>query len=159
MKTVGSLKEMQEVSAEWQRAGHTVALVPTMGFLHDGHLSLIRLARAKCDVLVVSVFVNPSQFGPNEDLTDYPRDIEQDKSLCRKEGVDVLFSPPASDIYAEDHSTWVEETDLAGGLCGASRPTHFRGVTTVVAKLFNIVRPALAVFGEKDAQQLRISLP
>jgi pantoate--beta-alanine ligase len=156
MKTVGSLKEMQEVSAEWHRAGHTIALVPTMGFLHEGHLSLIRLARTKCDILVVSIFVNPSQFGPNEDLADYPQAIERDTSLCSKEGVDVLFCPLASDIYAEDHSTWVEEIDLSGGLCGASRPTHFRGVTTVVAKLFNIVRPGIAVFGEKDAQQLRV---
>jgi len=127
-----------------------------MGYLHEGHLSLVRTARSRCDFLVVSIFVNPAQFGPNEDLAKYPRDMERDSLLCRQEGVDLLFCPPANSMYAPDHSTCVSEDALSAGLCGASRPTHFRGVTTVVAKLFNIVQPDLAVFGQKDAQQTRI---
>ena len=156
MKTIDSLTEMQDMSAQWQRSGRTVALVPTMGSLHDGHISLVRLARARCDILVVSIFINPAQFGPAEDLANYPRRIDQDRSLCDREGVDVLFCPRADQVYSPNHSVWVEETDLSEGLCGTSRPTHFRGVATVVAKLFNIVLPTVAVFGKKDIQQLRI---
>jgi pantoate--beta-alanine ligase len=147
---------MQQRALELKRQGRVIGFVPTMGFLHEGHLSLMRLARKRCDILVVSIFVNPSQFGPNEDLDAYPRDIERDEDLCREEGVDLVFYPEPTDMYAADASVWVDEDTLSGVLCGAARPGHFRGVCTVVAKLFNLVQPDLAVFGEKDAQQLRI---
>ncbi len=139
-----------------KRANRTIALVPTMGYLHEGHLSLIRAGRAEADELVVSIFVNPTQFGQNEDLDRYPRDFERDEALCRQEKVDVVFYPSVSEMYAPDHSVYVTEDSLARGLCGASRPGHFRGVLTIVAKLFNLTLPDVAVFGEKDAQQLRI---
>lgn len=147
---------MQCRALELKRAGRTIGFVPTMGFLHEGHLSLMRLARKRCDVLVVSIFVNPTQFGPNEDLEAYPRDFERDEMLCEKEGVDLIFYPESASMYAADASVWVDEKELSMGLCGAARPGHFRGVCTVVAKLFNLVQPDLAVFGEKDAQQVRI---
>jgi pantoate--beta-alanine ligase len=127
-----------------------------MGYLHEGHRSLVRAARAQCDFLVVSIFVNPTQFAPSEDLEQYPRDMDRDSLLCRQEDVDLLFCPPAESMYAPDHSTHVSEEALSTGLCGTSRPTHFRGVTTVVAKLFNIVQPDMAVFGQKDGQQARV---
>ena len=141
---------------EARAAGARVGLVPTMGALHAGHLSLIAKANAAADCVVVSVFVNPAQFGPDEDLDCYPRDLARDCELCRGEGVDVVYAPAAEDVYARDHSVYVEETVLSRVLCGRSRPGHFRGVTTVVAKLFNLVTPDLAVFGQKDAQQVRI---
>jgi len=144
---------MQTISRGLREGGRKVGFVPTMGYLHDGHLSLIRLARGMCDTLVVSVFVNPTQFGPSEDFARYPRDLERDKRLCESEGTDILFAPETSDMYPEDFSTYVVEEKLSLPLCGRSRPTHFRGVTTVVAKLFNIVQPTFAVFGQKDAQQ------
>jgi pantoate--beta-alanine ligase len=147
---------MQHLALELKRAGKTIGFVPTMGFLHAGHLSLMQLARKRCDVLVVSIFVNPTQFGPNEDLDAYPRDFERDESLCAQEGVDLIFYPTPGSMYSADSSVWVDEESLSGVLCGASRPGHFRGVCTVVAKLFNLVQPDLAVFGEKDAQQLRV---
>ena len=147
---------MQARALELKRAGRVVGFVPTMGFLHEGHLSLMRIARGRCDVLVASIFVNPIQFGPNEDLDAYPRDFERDEALCGQEGVDIVFYPEPANMYAADASVWVDEESLSGVLCGASRPGHFRGVCTVVAKLFNLVQPDLAVFGEKDAQQLRI---
>ena len=147
---------MQRQALEWKRAGKTIGFVPTMGYLHEGHLSLMRLARARCDILVASIFVNPAQFGPNEDLDAYPRDFERDEALCKKESVDVVFYPEAKGMYADDASVWVDEDRLSGVLCGSSRPGHFRGVCTVVAKLFNLVQPDIALFGEKDAQQLRI---
>ena len=156
MDIIRNPEAMQSRSLELKRQGRTIGFVPTMGFLHEGHLSLMRLAAESCDVLVVSIFVNPAQFGPNEDLEAYPRDFERDEALCRQEGVDILFYPPAESMYAVDASVWVDEELLSRGLCGASRPGHFRGVCTVVAKLFNLVLPDLAVFGEKDAQQLRI---
>jgi len=130
--------------------------VPTMGFLHEGHLSLMRIARKRADVLVGSIFVNPTQFGPNEDLNAYPRDLERDEKCCRKAGVDILFYPLAENMYAADASVWVDEEVLTGVLCGAARPGHFRGVCTVVAKLLNLVLPDFMVLGEKDAQQLRV---
>ncbi len=133
-----------------------IGFVPTMGFLHEGHVSLMRIAREQCDVLVVSIFVNPTQFGPNEDLDAYPRDFERDEALCENAGVDMVFYPEPGNMYASDASVWVDEESLSGVLCGSLRPGHFRGVCTVVAKLFNLVQPDLAVFGEKDAQQLRI---
>ena len=156
MEIIKTAEEMQQRALELKRAGRVVGLVPTMGYLHEGHLSLMRLARKQCDVLVVSIFVNPAQFGPNEDLEAYPRDFERDEALCAQEGVDLLFYPETENMYAGDASVRVDEDALSGVLCGASRPGHFRGVCTVVAKLFNLVQPDLAVFGEKDAQQLRI---
>lgn len=134
--------------------GRRVGFVPTMGFLHEGHASLMRLARPRCDVLVVSVFVNPLQFGPGEDLDRYPRDPEGDTSLCAAAGVDILFMPPS--LYAPGHATTVAVAGLTTGLCGAARPGHFDGVTTVVARLFGLLLPDLAVFGEKDYQQLAV---
>jgi pantoate--beta-alanine ligase len=156
MKVIESVADMQQEALALKRAGKRIGFVPTMGYLHEGHLSLIRLAHEQADVAVVSVFVNPTQFGPKEDFGKYPRDIERDKQLCRLEKTDVFFAPPAAEMYAADHSVYITDEKLAAGLCGASRPGHFRGVDTVVAKLFNIVQPDVAVFGEKDAQQLRI---
>lgn len=156
MKTITSIAEMVEASRIWRAAGKKIAFVPTMGFLHEGHLSLIRAARQVGDIVVVSIFVNPSQFGPSEDFEAYPRDLDRDLQLCRKEGADVVFSPPPEEIYPEGFSTWVEEMELSRGLCGAARPGHFRGVTTVVLKLFSIVSPDLAFFGRKDYQQFKV---
>ncbi len=127
-----------------------------MGYLHEGHLSLVKLARERCDKVVLSIFVNPTQFLPGEDMDTYPRDFERDQALCQKAGVDVIFLPPVSELYAIDHSVMVDETRLSVGLCGVSRPGHFRGVVTIVAKLFNIIQADVAVFGQKDAQQVRI---
>jgi len=146
---------MYKLSESARKEGKIIGFVPTMGYLHEGHLSLIRTARKRCDLLVVSIFVNPTQFGPNEDLNSYPRDFERDSKLCEKEGVDVIFAPSAEEMYPDGYSTWVEvKGPVTEVLCGAFRPGHFRGVTTVVAKLFNIVQPHFAVFGQKDAQQL-----
>ncbi|MCS6770673.1 MAG: pantoate--beta-alanine ligase [Kiritimatiellae bacterium] len=156
MKLIHQPAEMQTWALAQRQAGVSVGFVPTMGYLHEGHLSLVRLARARADVTVVSIFVNPTQFGPNEDFDSYPRDLERDERLCREAGVDVVFAPAAEDMYAVDASVSVTESRLASGLCGASRPGHFTGVCTVVAKLFNLVQPSVAVFGEKDAQQLRV---
>jgi len=147
---------MQKTSRSLQRRGKTIAFVPTMGFLHEGHLSLMRAARPRAQVLVVSIFVNPAQFGPREDYSRYPRDLKRDLALCREAGADIVFAPAAAAMYPEGYSTYVEETRLSQGLCGARRPGHFRGVATVVLKLFNIVRPDLAVFGIKDYQQARV---
>jgi pantoate--beta-alanine ligase len=156
MDIVRTPEEMQKRALSFKREGRVIGFVPTMGYLHEGYLSLMRTARQQCDVLVVSIFVNPTQFGPNEDLKAYPRDFERDEMLCRQEGVDLIFYPEPGDMYSADSSVWIDEEALAGNLCGAARPGHFRGVCTVVAKLFNLVQPDLAVFGEKDAQQLRI---
>lgn len=142
---------MQSFALRCKRQGMRVGLVPTMGALHAGHLELVRRARRLADVVVVSAYVNPTQFGPREDFAAYPRTLAQDAAACRGLGTDVLFAPRS--LYANDHSTWVEETHFSAGRCGASRPGHFRGVTTVVAKLFNLVLPDVAVFGQKDAQQ------
>jgi len=149
-------EDMLAWSREQRSAGKKICLVPTMGSLHEGHLSLIRIAHKKSDRVIVSLFVNPTQFGPREDLEKYPRDEARDRSLCEKEGADVLFIPDASAMYPEGYSVSVVEESISKGLCGVSRPVHFRGVVTVVAKLFNIVDPDFAVFGEKDAQQLRV---
>ena len=148
--------EMQGLARQFHAAGQRVAFVPTMGSLHDGHMSLVRKAREAADLVVVSIFVNPAQFGPEEDYRSYPRDLPRDSRLCADAGVDVLFCPDADAMYAVDSSVYVEETQLSAGLCGACRPGHFRGVATVVAKLFNIVQPDVAVFGQKDAQQVRV---
>jgi len=156
MEIIRTPEAMQQRAQDLKRAGRVIGLVPTMGFLHEGHLSLMQLARERCDVLVASIFVNPTQFGPNEDLDAYPRDFARDEALCEQAGVDLIFYPEPKTMYADGASVWVNEALLSDGLCGASRPDHFRGVCTVVAKLFNLVQPDLAVFGEKDAQQLRI---
>lgn len=144
---------MQDCARQWRREGKRIGFVPTMGFLHEGHLSLVRLARKETEITVVSIFVNPTQFAPNEDLAEYPRGFLRDERLCRTEGVDCVFCPTPEEMYAPDFSTWVEEKALSKSLCGRARPTHFRGVTTVVTKLFNAVLPDVAVFGRKDVQQ------
>ena len=156
MEVIRSPEEMQQKALALKRAGKTISCVPTMGFLHQGHLSLIRSARSAADLLVVTIFVNPAQFGPDEDFGSYPRDMARDLRLCEEEGVDIVFAPGTSDIYPEGYSTYIEETDLSQGLCGATRPGHFRGVATVVVKLFNIVQPDIAFFGGKDYQQSRV---
>lgn len=150
---VTRLEDMQRLSLEYKRRGKTVGFVPTMGYLHEGHTSLINIARKHADIVVVSIFVNPIQFGPSEDYDRYPRDIERDKEILEKMGVDIMFYPSVDDLYPEGFTTYVEVKGLSDKLCGRYRPGHFRGVTTVVAKLFNIVIPDIAVFGEKDAQQ------
>jgi pantoate--beta-alanine ligase len=154
MKVIQPVPAMQRQSALFVRSGKKIGLVPTMGALHAGHLELIRWARSECDRVVVSIYVNPTQFGPKEDLARYPRPRRDDLALCRKAGVDFVFAP--TELYLPDHSTFVEETDRAAGREGASRPGHFRGVATVVLKLFHLVRPTLAYFGQKDAQQLEV---
>lgn len=156
MEIIQSPEAMQRRALELRRTGSSIGFVPTMGFLHEGHLSLMHLVRPRCDVLVVSIFVNPTQFSPSEDLDAYPRDFDRDNALCEQAGVDIVFYPESATMYVNDASVWVDEGVLSNGLCGASRSGHFRGVCTVVAKLFNIVQPDKAVFGEKDAQQLRI---
>lgn len=156
METFHNPAELHAWCAAEKRLGRAIGLVPTMGCLHQGHLSLIRLAKERCDRVVVSVFVNPTQFAPNEDYDAYPRREQDDLALCQAEGADAVFLPRPADLYAQDHSAWVEETLLAKTLEGAQRPTHFRGVCTVVAKLFNIVQPDLAVFGQKDFQQVAV---
>jgi pantoate--beta-alanine ligase len=156
MRIVRTVEEMKAVSREHRARGERIGLVPTMGSLHEGHLSLVRECRAKADVTVVSIFVNPAQFGPGEDLASYPRDLERDAALLEKEGVDYLFNPEPSGMYPKGFRTFVEVGDLQDRLCGRSRPGHFRGVSTVVLKLFNIVRPDVAFFGWKDAQQVII---
>ena len=156
-KVIHAIPELQAWSLEMKKAGKTVGLVPTMGFLHDGHMSLIDTARKNgADVIAVSIFVNPTQFGPNEDFDRYPRDFERDKALCESKDVDVIFAPAVSDMYAGDLTCYVQEEKISKGLCGITRPIHFRGVTTVVAKLFNAALPDIAVFGRKDAQQAAV---
>jgi len=153
MRIVESPHDMQRICESLRLAKETIGFVPTMGAFHDGHVSLIRAARESCSQVVVSLFVNPTQFGPGEDLTKYPRMSEQDASLAEKAGVDFLFAPTEEMMYPKGYVTFVEVERLTKVLCGAFRPTHFRGVTTVVAKLFNIVKPHKAFFGQKDAQQ------
>jgi pantoate--beta-alanine ligase len=155
MKIVGSPDEMQRIAEAARRNAERIALVPTMGYLHQGHIALMREGRRRADLLAVSIFVNPTQFGPGEDFARYPRDFERDCGMMRAVPVDIVFAPEASSVYPPGSQTWVEVTELTKGLCGRSRPGHFRGVTTVVAKLFNIVKPHVALFGEKDFQQLR----
>jgi pantoate--beta-alanine ligase len=147
---------MQQAALALRAQSKRIGCVPTMGFLHAGHLSLVKLARERSDVVILTLFVNPTQFGPKEDLAKYPRNFERDAALCREAGVDILFAPETAEMYAADASIYVAEEKLSRGLCGASRPGHFRGVCTVVAKLFNLCLPHVAVFGEKDAQQFRI---
>lgn len=156
MELIKTIKEMQRFSKNAARQGKKIGVVPTMGYLHDGHASLIRQARKLSDVVIVTIFVNPTQFGPNEDLDKYPRDFERDWMLCEQNGADAIFAPAPAEMYCPDSSTWVTEEKLSRGLCGKSRPVHFRGVTTVVTKLLNATLPDVAVFGQKDAQQAMI---
>lgn len=156
MELTGSIEEVRSQVKSWRKQGLSVGLVPTMGYLHEGHKSLIDRAVAENDKVVVSDFVNPIQFGVNEDLSTYPRDIETDKKLCEAAGADLIFHPAPEEMYAPDFSTFVETEGVSAGLCGKTRPTHFRGVCTVVSKLFHIVMPDKAYFGEKDAQQLAV---
>lgn len=153
MKIIGSPMQMQAVSRDIRRKGESIGFIPTMGALHDGHLSLIRKARSENNTVVVSIFVNPTQFSPKEDLKRYPRVIKKDSLLCEKEGVDFIFYPLVKQMYPEGYCSYVTVEGLSGLLCGKSRPGHFRGVATIVAKLFNIVCPDNAYFGQKDAQQ------
>ncbi len=156
MQVIERIKEMQEVSSKLRQEGKSIGFVPTMGALHEGHLSLVRMARKDNDIVVVSVFVNPTQFGPNEDFEKYPRDFEGDRKKLEKENVDIVFYPHADEMYPPNYKTYVEVEDITTRLCGAFRPGHFRGVTTVVTKLFNIVKPARAYFGKKDYQQYKV---
>ncbi|MCD6489754.1 MAG: pantoate--beta-alanine ligase [Thermodesulfobacterium sp.] len=156
MEVIKKIYKMKEISKNWRKGGLKIAFVPTMGFLHKAHLSLVRKAKELGDKTVVSIFVNPLQFGPQEDYREYPRDTERDLELLKNEGVDAVFIPEPEEMYPPDFQTYVEVTKLTTGLCGAFRPGHFKGVTTVVLKLFNIVNPDIAVFGEKDYQQLQV---
>ncbi len=156
MKICRSIKEIRESVSSEKKAGKSIGLVPTMGALHEGHLSLIRKAKSHSDVVVVSVFVNPTQFGPNEDFNSYPRQLNEDAEICEKEGVDYIFAPDASEMYSNERYIRFEIDELTNELCGKSRPGHFQGVLQVVSKLFNIVKPDLAVFGQKDIQQFII---
>jgi pantoate--beta-alanine ligase len=162
MRIVTTVSAMQRMALGWRREGKTVGFVPTMGYLHEGHLSLIKKARQIVKpegIVVASIFVNPAQFGPNEDLANYPRDLQRDKDMCKGATVDVLFVPDSEQMYPltnSTYSTWVVEEMVSKGMEGASRPNHFRGVTTIVAKLFNVVLPEVAVLGAKDFQQAAV---
>ena len=155
MQVVSTVKEVRDIVAEWRKEGKTVGFVPTMGYLHEGHGSLISKAVEQNDKAVVSIFVNPMQFGPTEDLESYPRDLEKDSKFCESLGADLIFHPEPKDMYHDPHA-YVSIDTLSDTLCGKTRPIHFKGVCTVVSKLFNIVAPDRAYFGQKDAQQLAI---
>jgi len=154
MKIISSIREMQVFSESARNSGQKISFVPTMGYFHDGHLSLMREGRQRADCLAISIYVNPTQFGPSEDFEKYPRDFERDKGLAEGVGVDVIFYPEDKEMYPEHYQTYVNVDNVTQNLCGMSRPGHFRGVTTVCAKLFNIVKPHSAIFGKKDFQQL-----
>jgi len=156
MRIIRKISIMQKLADKLRDEGKSIGFVPTMGALHEGHLSLIQRARRENDILVMSIFVNPTQFGPGEDYRRYPRPFEKDRRLAQREGVDIIFYPSVSQMYGEEYSTYVEVEGLSKVLCGMSRPGHFRGVASVVCKLFNIVKPHVAYFGQKDYQQLRI---
>jgi len=156
MKVVRKISMMQKVSDKLRKEGKSIGFVPTMGALHQGHLSLMEKAKKENDILIISIFVNPTQFGPGEDYRSYPRPFEKDRSLAQREGVDIIFYPTVAEMYRKEYSTNVEVEKLSRGLCGSFRPGHFRGVASVVCKLFNIVKPHVAYFGQKDYQQLRI---
>ena len=156
MLIYGQIEQVREAVKAWKKEGKSVGFVPTMGYLHEGHKSLIDAARRENDKVVVSIFVNPMQFGPTEDLATYPRDLDHDAALCESAGVDLIFHPEAEEMYEKDFCSFVDMTGLTEGLCGKTRPIHFRGVCTVVNKLFNIVTPDHAYFGQKDGQQLAV---
>lgn len=153
MRIVRAIKQMVQISKGIRLNKHRIGFVPTMGALHEGHLSLIRQARKENDFVVVSIFVNPTQFGPKEDFTKYPRDLNSDAKMCKNEGVDLIFAPSAKDMFPDNYKTYVEVKHLSDVLCGKYRAGHFKGVATVVSKLFNIIQPDIAYFGQKDAQQ------
>lgn len=156
MQIAYKILETRKIIKNWEKEGLSIGLVPTMGYLHQGHESLIKKARKENDRVIVSIFINPIQFGPNEDLDSYPRNIEKDTQICKRLGVDLVFNPESLEMYTNDFYTFVDINTLSDNLCGKSRPTHFRGVCTVVNKLFNILSPTKAYFGQKDAQQLAI---
>jgi len=156
MRVFASIDEVHASCRELKRQGRRLGLVPTMGALHQGHLTLVRAARSSCDVVVVSIFINPLQFGPKEDFSHYPRDLERDRQVLEPEGVDIVFAPTAEEMYPSGSATYIVVERLSEKLCGRSRPGHFRGVTTIVAKLFHIVEPDVAFFGQKDAAQSAI---
>jgi len=156
VRVIQTTEELQRQANEWRAAGLTIGLVPTMGFFHDGHLALMREARKQCDRVITTLFVNPMQFGPNEDLDAYPRNLDRDREMAEGEGVDLLFCPSQTEMYGENFQTKVSLAKISQGLCGADRPGHFDGVATIVAKLFNLARPHIAVFGQKDFQQLAL---
>ncbi|MBL4576689.1 MAG: pantoate--beta-alanine ligase [Opitutaceae bacterium] len=156
MRRIDTISKMQTYSRNTQGKGKSIGFVPTMGYLHKGHLSLIKKAKEEADVVVVSIFLNPKQFGPNEDLANYPKDLEKDLKLCRSAGADIVFVPSEEEIYPAGFSTEISENRLSEGLCGISRPVHFKGVLTILAKLFHIVLPTVTVFGQKDAQQVAV---
>ncbi|MDD4372001.1 MAG: pantoate--beta-alanine ligase [Anaerostipes sp.] len=156
MKVVETVNEVRNQVAQWKQQGLRVGLVPTMGYLHEGHQSLMKCAKRENDKVVVSIFVNPMQFGPSEDLADYPRDLERDMEKCEEVDVDLIFHPEPSEMYEDDFCSFVDMSGLTEGLCGKTRPVHFRGVCTVVNKLFHIVTPDNAYFGQKDGQQLAV---
>ena len=153
MKSITSVREMQDIVLDLRRIGKRIGVVPTMGYLHAGHLSLVEIAKEKTDFVIMTIFVNPTQFGPTEDFTKYPRNIDRDTTLAETAGTDYLFAPSTEEMYPKEYSTYIQVDSLTSVLEGNSRPTHFRGVTTIVAKLFNITQPHVAVFGQKDAQQ------
>lgn len=156
MKLISNLKQLSFKIKKIKKGNKTIGFVPTMGYLHQGHLSLMRQAKKDCHISVVSIFINPAQFGPKEDYKKYPRNLKRDLQLAKSAEVDIVFAPLVKDIYPESYRTYVNVEKLTDGLCGASRPGHFRGVTTVVAKLFNLIKPDIAYFGQKDAQQARV---
>ena len=156
MRIIRSIKEMADFSRRLRKKGQRIGFVPTMGYLHEGHLSLIRKARKETDAVVVNIFVNPAQFGPREDFKKYPRNFIRDRRLSKSCGVDIIFYPNAKEMYPQSYRTYVNVEEITENLCGASRPGHFRGVATIVAKLFNIVQPDIAYFGRKDAQQAAV---
>ena len=153
MKTIENISRMSTFVKMMKREGKSIGLVPTMGYLHEGHLSLVRAAKKHTDVVIMSIFINPIQFGPKEDFEKYPRDLKHDEEMAREAGVDVIFYPSLKDIYPEGYATYVTVEKLTDNLCGESRPGHFRGVATIVTKLFNIAKPSVAYFGQKDMQQ------
>jgi len=154
MEVIRSVSEMQARALALKREGKTIGFVPTMGFLHEGHLSLVDLLREQCDILLLSIYVNPTQFGAGEDFDKYPRDLDRDLQMARERGVDLVFQPDSAEVYEADASTYVLEEVVGKGLCGNTRPNHFRGVATVCAKLFNICQPDKVALGQKDAQQV-----
>ncbi|HEB35233.1 hypothetical protein LCGC14_0841840 [marine sediment metagenome] len=156
MKVIKKIDEMRSAVSDIKSRGMSIGFVPTMGYLHEGHLSLVRESLRKADVTVVSIFVNPAQFGPREDFKEYPRDLNRDSEVLEREGVDYLFVPESDEIYPQGHKAFVEVYDLQDKLCGRSRPGHFRGVCTIALKLFNIINPDISFFGQKDAQQVII---
>jgi len=156
MRVIENIGDMKAVIKSQKAAGKSIGFVPTMGYLHEGHISLVKASTGENDFTVMSIFINPTQFGPNEDFEKYPRDFERDCRMAEDAGVDVVFAPKAKEMYPEGYRTYVDVTGITGVLCGKSRPGHFKGVTTVVTKLFNIVEPDKAYFGQKDAQQLTV---